>query len=171
MQFTPSTWADLGRDGDDDGDLDPGNYFDAALAAAAYLCHHGGPLPDGPTIVAQWQQWERQKAALEQRVKAAHAQWEQQRSYRERLTEFVRNNPTATADAQTLAALPPLPPEPVYEEPEPPPVVAQLRRAVEGYYGPEGEVRDDYRDRVEAVFRQLVSATGGVAVTPDDRRP
>lgn len=38
MQFIPSTWAHWGRDGNGDGRRDPGNVFDAALAAGSYLC-------------------------------------------------------------------------------------------------------------------------------------
>jgi membrane-bound lytic murein transglycosylase B len=38
MQFVPSTWAELGRDGNGDGVKDPNNIWDATLAAAGYLC-------------------------------------------------------------------------------------------------------------------------------------
>jgi membrane-bound lytic murein transglycosylase B len=38
LQFIPTTWAELGRDGNDDGVADPDNVFDAALTAAAHLC-------------------------------------------------------------------------------------------------------------------------------------
>lgn len=38
MQFIPSTWATSGRDGNNDGKKDPNNIYDAALAAAHYLC-------------------------------------------------------------------------------------------------------------------------------------
>lgn len=38
MQFIPSTWAHWGRDGNGDGRSDPGNVYDAALAAGSYLC-------------------------------------------------------------------------------------------------------------------------------------
>lgn len=38
MQFIPSSWAGLGRDGNDDGRADPNNIYDAAATAAAYLC-------------------------------------------------------------------------------------------------------------------------------------
>ena len=39
MQFIPSSWQRYGQDGNDDGRVDPNNLFDAALAAAAHLCH------------------------------------------------------------------------------------------------------------------------------------
>ena len=39
MQFIPSTWRYAGRDGDHDGLANPNDIDDAALAAAAYLCH------------------------------------------------------------------------------------------------------------------------------------
>ncbi|MFE3828559.1 lytic murein transglycosylase [Streptomyces sp. NPDC059092] len=38
MQFIPSTWATWGQDGNGDGRKDPNNIYDAALAAAYYLC-------------------------------------------------------------------------------------------------------------------------------------
>ena len=44
MQFIPSTWALYGVDGNGDGKKDPNNIFDAALAAADYLCAGGGNM-------------------------------------------------------------------------------------------------------------------------------
>ncbi|MEV7191732.1 lytic murein transglycosylase [Streptomyces sp. NPDC093510] len=44
MQFIPSTWATSGRDGNNDGQKDPNNIYDAALAAAHYLCANGRDL-------------------------------------------------------------------------------------------------------------------------------
>jgi hypothetical protein len=44
MQFIPSTWAGWGVDGNNDGRVDPFNIFDAAAAAADYLCAAGGDL-------------------------------------------------------------------------------------------------------------------------------
>lgn len=38
MQFIPSTWYSFRRDGNGDANADPQNIYDAALAAAAYLC-------------------------------------------------------------------------------------------------------------------------------------
>jgi membrane-bound lytic murein transglycosylase B len=38
LQFLPTTWEELGRDGNDDGVADPDNIYDAALTAAAHLC-------------------------------------------------------------------------------------------------------------------------------------
>nr|WP_232110116.1 lytic transglycosylase domain-containing protein [Streptomyces buecherae] len=38
MQFIPSTWAAWGQDGNGDGERNPNNIYDAALAAAHYLC-------------------------------------------------------------------------------------------------------------------------------------
>jgi membrane-bound lytic murein transglycosylase B len=48
MQFIPSTWARWGRDGNGDGNADPQNLYDAALAAAAYLCVYGPGLDTEP---------------------------------------------------------------------------------------------------------------------------
>jgi hypothetical protein len=44
LQFIPETWGRLGRDGNSDGIEDPQNVYDAALAAAEYLCQLGGDL-------------------------------------------------------------------------------------------------------------------------------
>jgi membrane-bound lytic murein transglycosylase B len=44
MQFIPSTWHAWGADGNGDGKADPGNVFDATLAAGRYLCHAAGAL-------------------------------------------------------------------------------------------------------------------------------
>lgn len=38
FQFIPTTWAELGRDGNGDGVADPDNLNDAALTAVAHLC-------------------------------------------------------------------------------------------------------------------------------------
>lgn len=44
MQFIPSTWRLVARDGNGDGTADPSNIDDAALSAAAYLCADGRDL-------------------------------------------------------------------------------------------------------------------------------
>ena len=44
LQFLPGSWSWAGRDGDGDGRRDPQNVFDAALAAADYLCRGGRDL-------------------------------------------------------------------------------------------------------------------------------
>jgi membrane-bound lytic murein transglycosylase B len=44
MQFIPSTWAGYGVDADRDGTANPFDIFDAAAAAADYLCAAGGDL-------------------------------------------------------------------------------------------------------------------------------
>jgi membrane-bound lytic murein transglycosylase B len=44
MQFIPSTWARYEVDGNGDGVADPQNLYDAARAAADYLCTAGGDL-------------------------------------------------------------------------------------------------------------------------------
>jgi membrane-bound lytic murein transglycosylase B len=46
MQFIPTTWRSLGRDGNGDRVADPNNLFDAAVSAAGYLCLNGGDLSD-----------------------------------------------------------------------------------------------------------------------------
>jgi hypothetical protein len=53
MQFIPTTWAYAGRDGDGDGQMNPHDLDDAALAAAGYLCSGtGSMLDDGPVTAA-----------------------------------------------------------------------------------------------------------------------
>jgi hypothetical protein len=44
MQFLPSTWREVARDGNGDGVEDPNNIFDAALGTAAYLCSGSGSV-------------------------------------------------------------------------------------------------------------------------------
>ena len=38
LQFIPTTWGELGRDGNGDGVADPDNLYDASLTAVAHLC-------------------------------------------------------------------------------------------------------------------------------------
>lgn len=38
LQFIPTTWSELGRDGNGDGVADPDNMYDAAMTAVAHLC-------------------------------------------------------------------------------------------------------------------------------------
>jgi Transglycosylase SLT domain len=53
MQFIPTTWRSLGRDGNGDGVADPNNLFDSTVSAAAYLCLSvDGSLSD-PTVLRQ----------------------------------------------------------------------------------------------------------------------
>ena len=40
FQFIPGTWRMFAKDGNGDGVSDPHNLYDAARAAASYLCHH-----------------------------------------------------------------------------------------------------------------------------------
>ncbi|MEU3137566.1 bifunctional lytic transglycosylase/C40 family peptidase [Streptomyces sp. NPDC006854] len=46
FQFLPQTFRSMGRDGNDDGTVDPHNADDAALGAAVYLCGEGRNLRD-----------------------------------------------------------------------------------------------------------------------------
>ncbi|MEX0768904.1 MAG: lytic murein transglycosylase [Microthrixaceae bacterium] len=49
MQFLPSSWKAVARDGTGDGVADPQNLYDAALTAGVYLCRKGPGLnQDGP---------------------------------------------------------------------------------------------------------------------------
>ena len=51
MQFIPSTWAGFAADANNDGRSDPQNIYDAALAAARYLCRRG-PLDVEANVVS-----------------------------------------------------------------------------------------------------------------------
>jgi membrane-bound lytic murein transglycosylase B len=53
MQFIPTTWRSLGRDGNGDGVADPNNLFDAAVSAAGYLCLGGGGSLADPARLRQ----------------------------------------------------------------------------------------------------------------------
>jgi membrane-bound lytic murein transglycosylase B len=53
MQFIPSTWRSFAADGNGDGSADPHNVYDAALAAAKYLCHAGGGQINDPVHASQ----------------------------------------------------------------------------------------------------------------------
>lgn len=44
VQFIPSTWRLMGKDGNGDGTADPNNIFDSAYSTAAYLCAGGGDM-------------------------------------------------------------------------------------------------------------------------------
>ncbi|WP_407656854.1 lytic transglycosylase domain-containing protein [Lentzea atacamensis] len=44
MQFIPGTWAGYGADGNEDGNVNPNNVYDAALGAGRYLCAGGGDM-------------------------------------------------------------------------------------------------------------------------------
>jgi membrane-bound lytic murein transglycosylase B len=46
MQFLPSTWRAVARDGDGDGQMNPDDIDDSALGSAVYLCGAGGSLAD-----------------------------------------------------------------------------------------------------------------------------
>lgn len=50
MQFIPSTWALLGRDGSGDGKASPHNVHDATLATATYLCLYDRNLRKAPQL-------------------------------------------------------------------------------------------------------------------------
>jgi membrane-bound lytic murein transglycosylase B len=49
MQFIPSTWKHWQQDGNGDHKDDPNNVYDAALAAAHYLCA-SGPMKTDPQL-------------------------------------------------------------------------------------------------------------------------
>lgn len=53
MQFIPSSWRTMGRDGNDDGVADPHNIYDAVAAAVVHLCGTGPKdLSDRATLDA-----------------------------------------------------------------------------------------------------------------------
>ncbi|WP_152487114.1 lytic transglycosylase domain-containing protein [Nocardiopsis halotolerans] len=42
MQFIPGSWSGYGQDGNDDGEKNPQNVFDATAATVSHLCRSGG---------------------------------------------------------------------------------------------------------------------------------
>jgi membrane-bound lytic murein transglycosylase B len=50
MQFIPETWKRFAEDGNEDGTTSPWNMYDAALAAANYLCTASHGLSDDPGL-------------------------------------------------------------------------------------------------------------------------
>jgi hypothetical protein len=50
MQFIPSSWRSYGADGNGDGEIDPHNMYDAALAAANLLCRRSAGLDTAPGL-------------------------------------------------------------------------------------------------------------------------
>jgi membrane-bound lytic murein transglycosylase B len=50
MQFIPTTWRTAGVDGNGDGRSDPHNLYDAAAAAAGYLCRASGGMDGVPDM-------------------------------------------------------------------------------------------------------------------------
>lgn len=50
MQFIPTSWEIFGRDGNGDGEADPHNLYDAALAAAGHLCRRHSGLDAEPSF-------------------------------------------------------------------------------------------------------------------------
>ncbi|MFT7839599.1 lytic murein transglycosylase [Saccharothrix sp. BKS2] len=46
MQFIPSTWAGYAADGNEDGERNPNNVYDATIGAGNYLCAHDADLGD-----------------------------------------------------------------------------------------------------------------------------
>jgi len=64
MQFLPSTWRTVGRDGNGDGLPDPDNVYDAALGAAMYLCR-SGPVADEPGMRRAYFSYNRSQAYVD----------------------------------------------------------------------------------------------------------
>jgi membrane-bound lytic murein transglycosylase B len=48
MQFIPETWRLYGVDANNDGEISPDNFDDAALSAAGYLCFRGKDMATPP---------------------------------------------------------------------------------------------------------------------------
>jgi membrane-bound lytic murein transglycosylase B len=71
MQFIPSTWSRWARDGNGDGERDPQNLYDAAAAAAAYLCN-GRRLSDDNGLRAGYFSYNQSLAYVERVLGFAH---------------------------------------------------------------------------------------------------
>lgn len=102
MQFLPSSWRVLGRDGNGDGRRDPNNIYDAALAAAGLLCRAGGSGLDTDAGL--------HRAALGYNASQSYADLvvSYARRYADEASRIIPPPPTTT----TTAAAPPAPPGP-----------------------------------------------------------
>ncbi len=65
MQFIPSTWSVVGVDSDDDGERNPQDIDDAALAAAVYLCSGSEDLSTSPGQVVAVNRYNHSAAYVE----------------------------------------------------------------------------------------------------------
>jgi membrane-bound lytic murein transglycosylase B len=65
MQFIPSTWRSFAADGNGDGAADPHNLYDAALAAARYLCRASGGLSGDGGLRSAYLAYNRSNAYVE----------------------------------------------------------------------------------------------------------
>ncbi len=65
MQFIPTTWARWQADGNEDGTSSPHNLYDAALAAAKYLCHGRTGLEADPGLRAGYFSYNHSAAYVE----------------------------------------------------------------------------------------------------------
>lgn len=112
LQFIPQTWATWKRDGDGDGEMDPQDIDDAALAAGAYLCNYGS--------LRYWDGWSRavfgynHSGAYVNSVKASL-----DRVLRLRLPDFEGDE--ALRQRSPYGAWVPMPVEPPPEDPAAPP--------------------------------------------------
>lgn len=124
MQFIPSTWARWGTDGNGDGRADPQNVYDAAAAAAAYLCANGRDLstPDGLASAVLSYNHSARYLDVVSRWYAAYSSGD---------TVAVPDNPGAPPVVNVAAVLPPpaakpaLPTTPPASPPPPPPSAPQ----------------------------------------------
>lgn len=71
MQFLPSTWRTVGRDGNGDGLADPDNIYDAALGAGIYLCRTG-ELSAEPNLRAAYLTYNRSQSYVDAVIGFAH---------------------------------------------------------------------------------------------------
>lgn len=72
MQFIPSTWRMWGRDGDHNGFADPFTVYDAAAAAAAYLCYGRSDLTDEAQLRSGYLSYNRSLPYVENVLRAAY---------------------------------------------------------------------------------------------------
>ena len=75
MQFIPTTWSRWGRDGNGDGVADPQNIFDAALAAAHYLCSGPGGLDTDSALTDAYLRYNQSRSYALKVL--GHARWYQ----------------------------------------------------------------------------------------------
>lgn len=161
MQFIPTTWKAYAQDGDGDGKAEPGSFYDSALTGAWHICSLAGAFPKASVIAAAWAQYDTA-------YRYADAQYtEQKRMWQYRWDKYIyyafsllaRPDDAYLKNATRIWPNPGK--EPEFTPPGMPAGASQLIGAAEQYYGPAGEIRDDYVNSIASWFREIVAATKG----------
>jgi len=169
MQFIPTTWKAYAQDGDGDGKAEPGNFFDSALSSAWHICDLVGGFPAPSVVSSAWSQYDATlkatEAAYKERKRLWQHRWDQYIFY----SFSLLASPDDTGLQAGVRQWQNPGPEPQWSPPGIPPGASQLILAAERYYGPAGETRDDYVERIAGGFRAIAIATGDLPYGPSDK--